>query len=158
MSNTEKNELVKAIRFKDTLFHKIAQLANERGLTFNDVLEQILKEYFDIPQDPVVQLNSMISQWLNDEGYSKTNFPEDIIFLVFEMIRTTPNCLQQYGIATLELGEGIVNRRIGLFVKQILNAEVKGRSVPFGKKKIKQKGYLIKSYSFLKSKEPSGKK
>jgi hypothetical protein len=149
MSN-KSNEQVKAIRFKTSVYEKLEQRAIDQGVTFNDALDQILSEFFELPQDPVIELNSHISQWLETEGYIGTEFPEDIIFLVFEMIRTTDAILSLYQNSVLEQGEGIVNRRIGLFVKQMLNADVKGRSVPFTKKQREKSGYLIKSYSFLK--------
>jgi len=148
--SSKSNEQVKAIRFKTSVYEKLEQRAIDQGVTFNDVLDQILSEFFELPQDPVIELNGHISQWLETEGYIGNEFPEDIIFLVFEMIRTTDSILSLYQNSVLEQGEGIVNRRIGLFVKQMLNADVKGRSVPFTKKQRKQSGFLIKSYSFLK--------
>ncbi len=149
MSN-KSNEQVKAIRFKKSVYKELEQRASDQGVTFNDALDQILCEFFELPRDPVIALNSHISQWLETEGYIGNDFPEDIIFLVFEMIRTTDATLSLYQNSVQEQGEGIVNRRIGLFVKQMLNAAVKGRSVPFTKKQREQFGYLIKSYSFLK--------
>ena len=154
MSTTSKketsNEQVKVIRFKTDVYNEINKKAEEQGVTFNDALEQILKGFFDLPQDPVIELNGQIKCWLDSKGYTPSRFPEDVILLTFEMIRESQVCLDLYHRSVSEHGEGVVNRRIGLFVKHILKATVRGRSVPFGKKKIAKHGYLIKSYSFLK--------
>lgn len=147
----ELNELfgltvVKTVRIPTELCQQVESWAKKTGSNFNDTVITALRAHIGLPSEAGVLFIHRIFDWVV-KTYKKSEFPENVTHKAFQHIQNTPELLKEYQQITMQReNKEIINRRIGKMVKQALDAEVVGRSLPLGKEE------LITTYALLRPK------
>lgn len=143
--------IARSVRLPLALVETLESRAAAMGLTFNDLVADILLKEVGAERNPATVLLVELRSWLHDH-YKMHNFPQDVTLQLFRAIRGDRELLRLYQAAIKdeagkrdEHRKAALHRRIGKMVKMQLDAEVVGRS-PLLDREVE----LIESYAFLK--------
>lgn len=131
---TKEVTVVRSLRISEELYNKVNKEAEKLGLNFNTFVANAIRKALN-EEDKSAKLLDAIAKWLKD-NYSWENFPEDVILKAFHHIRADKKLRKLYDQIVLD-SAGRKNydvlvplhKNIGLLVKTLLNAKVKGRSI-----------------------------
>ena len=78
LSKSEEMREVRSIRLTNTTWNKLGELANERGITRADLIEEWMnREYFDL-RDKLSQLESQLEQFKSKTVLKKNSSPKSV--------------------------------------------------------------------------------
>lgn len=137
--------VVKTVRIPEELFREVENSAKKQGSNFNDTVVTALRRYLGLPSEDGTLFIQKVFNWVV-QTYRQDDFPEDVTRQVFQHIQKDPELLVEYHQVTRRREDKeTINRKIGKMVKQTLNAEVIGRSLPLPRGE-----ELITSYALLR--------
>ncbi len=139
------------VRFPNLLLTRAKKAAEEKGMSFNDLLVHALERELGGISDPTIGFLDDVRAWL--QSRFSESFPEDVTLRTFQHIRETPTLFMAYnhcivdavGIPDAKRRSGL-HRRIGLLVRRTLKAKVYGSSLP-----VKSHENLISNYRLLRA-------
>ena len=127
----------KTLRLPSDLIEAAEQRAADIGLNLSDIVEAALAEHLGLPRNRAFAVLEAVRDHLLDRYPRRQGFPRDVTLTVFRHIQTDAQLSELYRSA-VQLPSGEVDerardslhRRIGRLVKQVLRAQVVGRSLP----------------------------
>jgi hypothetical protein len=138
-------------RIPVSLIERAEVLANEAGMSLNDLLVHALDRELGGGGDPMIRLLAALRTWVRNTF--EAGFPVDVTLKTFQHLRADPVLWSAYEKCICDANGNLVperrsglHRRIGLLVKRVLKAEVVGRSLPLNVKE-----HLISSYALLQA-------
>ncbi|MFZ2655875.1 MAG: hypothetical protein WAX69_13170 [Victivallales bacterium] len=139
-----------SIRLPMELYEKAGGKAASQGMAFNTFVVNTIRHAVG-ETDKSAKLLEEVAKWVKANYPPGKSFPDDVTLLTFHHIRDDRKLRKLYDQIVLDSAgkknyDALVplHKGIGLLVKTLLNAKVKGRSL-----ELDPKENLIKTYSLL---------
>ena len=147
--------ITKTLRLPSELIEAAEQRAASIGLNLSDIVEAALADHLGLPRNKSFEVLEAVRDHLLDLYPHRQGFPRDVTLTVFRHIQADNHLSDLYRAAVHaadgsfdESARDSLHRRIGRLVKQVLRAQVVGRSLP-----LDPAVELIRSHALL---EPTG--
>jgi hypothetical protein len=138
------------LRLPEELAERASREADSLGISFSDFVIHALDKALGGEGDSSILFLKNLAAW-TEKTFDKSAFPEDVTLRVFHHVRDDAALKKEYD----ELVAGTdsepsrvritsLHRRVGLMVKRVLHAEVRGRSLPLDARE-----HLIQSHALL---------
>ena len=138
-----------SLRLPADLYGKADKEAARQGIAFNTFVANAIRSAVG-EEDKAAKLLEEVAKWLRSK-FTEDNFPEDVTLRVFHYIRDDRKLRKLYDAIVIDSAgrknyDALVplHKGVGLLVKTILNAKVKGRSVEHD-----PGVHLLKTYALL---------
>ena len=142
-----------SLRLPQDLFLKADKEAVRQGIAFNTFVANAIRNAVG-EEDKAAKLLDEVAKWVKTK-YLNKEFPDDVTLKAFHHIRDDKKLRKLYDKIVTDSTGGKnydklvpLHKGIGLLIKTLLNAKVKGRSLPLNPEE-----NLIKTYSILTKEE-----